>query len=634
MEEVGSTAALAIVLQADTDTEPLGTDGSFRAQVLQGDGPNRMTDRPPNEIDIDEPNSGKPETLAEFLAWAAEQFPADNYALDVFGHGAGWAGVAQDLSAVDGGGDPGDWLSMQELRTALSGVRHKPRLIAFSACRMADIEVAQQIRRSAEILVASQDCLPGEGFPYDLMIAQLAAHPEWDATALATSMVDEFGDHYGENSKLLSAIELEELEPVALHSDTLAAALGTALSSRNGTAVTAVKVQRAVARARADAYVPALVCAQAGRPCDASPDYADLLSELDAEPDLEAAQKLGLAALRKALEAAVIARWPVNGRAHGLSVYFPRQQAHTLPGAIDALDDGSTTGKLYAPNPFWDARDSLPVAVGYPLDPEPDLRFAAESRWDELLFRFYQPVADAGADITAAVGETVTLDGRGSSDSDGALTMSWDFAPHNDTDREDRDRDGAGEADDDDDARGEQPTFTCATAGTFPVHLVVRDDYETAPGVPQHFNASEDDVVVTCKAADVKGGGGGRDGDPVRGADLRRPRLRVSGLGRRRMGPVLRRGVRLRATCSEPCTLVTRLVLSRRTARRLALPRRFAVERTRLPGATARRVTIKLSAKARRRLPRMQAVRVAVQLTATDAAGNARRVTRTLRLVR
>ncbi|MBN2034532.1 MAG: hypothetical protein JW836_14760 [Deltaproteobacteria bacterium] len=76
------------------------------------------------------------------------------------------------------------------------------------------------------------------------------------------------------------------------------------------------------------------------------------------------------------------------------------------------------------------------------------------------------PVADAGPDQTAYIGETVTLDGSGSSDMDGnALTYSWSLtAPE-------------GSNASLSDATAVRPTFVMDVAGTYVAQLIVSDGY-------------------------------------------------------------------------------------------------------------------------------------------------------------
>lgn len=90
------------------------------------------------------------------------------------------------------------------------------------------------------------------------------------------------------------------------------------------------------------------------------------------------------------------------------------------------------------------------------------------------------PVADAGTDQTVSLGDTVTLDGTGSSDADGdALTFAWQIisAPP-----------ASSAALSDDTAA--MPTFIADAAGTYTVQLIVNDGKASS--------APDDVVVITA----------------------------------------------------------------------------------------------------------------------------------------
>jgi hypothetical protein len=105
-----------------------------------------------------------------------------------------------------------------------------------------------------------------------------------------------------------------------------------------------------------------------------------------------------------------------------------------------------------------------------------------------------------------------------------------------------------------------------------------------------------------------------------------------------RIRVVIRRGVRGRVGCTEACTLRLRLLLNRRTARRLGIvsQRQVVIGRAtvRLTQAATRRATIRLTRRARSRLRRARRVRVTLSVRAVDPAGNARTGTRRITLRR
>ncbi len=119
--------------------------------------------------------------------------------------------------------------------------------------------------------------------------------------------------------------------------------------------------------------------------------------------------------------------------------------------------------------------------------------------------------------------------------------------------------------------------------------------------------------------------------------DTLAPAAKLSSSSRQRIGTVSRTGLRVAVTCSEPCRLLSRVVLGSSTARQLSLVRRgsfVAGQRARGLGAGRRIVTIRLTSRVRRQLARARTVLTQVRVTATDAAGNARTVKRAVRLIR
>jgi subtilisin family serine protease len=96
---------------------------------------------------------------------------------------------------------------------------------------------------------------------------------------------------------------------------------------------------------------------------------------------------------------------------------------------------------------------------------------------------------------------------------------------------------------------------------------------------------------------------------------------------RRRLGTVLRRGLRVALRCSEACRATAAVRIDARTARRLGLgPRTATVGRAelRLTRAGGRVVSVPLSAGAGRALRGAGRVRVAVAAVAADPSGNRR----------
>ena len=103
------------------------------------------------------------------------------------------------------------------------------------------------------------------------------------------------------------------------------------------------------------------------------------------------------------------------------------------------------------------------------------------------------PVANAGPNQSVSVGETVTLDGSGSTDVDGdPLTYAWSF-----------DSVPAGSTATLSDPTAVMPTFVADEAGTYEVQLIVNDGSE---------DSAPDTVTITATQPSSGGGGGGGGG--------------------------------------------------------------------------------------------------------------------------
>jgi hypothetical protein len=88
--------------------------------------------------------------------------------------------------------------------------------------------------------------------------------------------------------------------------------------------------------------------------------------------------------------------------------------------------------------------------------------------------------------------------------------------------------------------------------------------------------------------------------------------------------------------CGEPCTARLRLLVATRLARRLGIASSIVVGRgsARLTAPGSRRVRVRFSEKARRKLAPARSVRLALRAAITDAAGNRRTFTRRVTLRR
>lgn len=106
---------------------------------------------------------GEPETLSSFLKYCYENFPAEQYVLNMWDHGGGpILGLMQDFLFSY------DTMSMNEFVSALENSPFKSRpldLMMLHACLMSSAEVSSMVAPYARYMVASEDSF--FGFAYD-----------------------------------------------------------------------------------------------------------------------------------------------------------------------------------------------------------------------------------------------------------------------------------------------------------------------------------------------------------------------------------------------------------------------------------------------------------------------------------
>lgn len=171
-----------------------------------------------------EANMGDPATLKKFAEWSIDYFPAKKYALILWSDGTGYGWKVNPDKALGPGNDnkrvataaqdaQSDALEMKELRTVLADVKSKINagsqykantgvarrldLLGIDLGHMALIDVGRQVQESVEVLVASEERIHADGWPYREFLAglkcQRQASQRWQCDAPQKKTADEVG---------------------------------------------------------------------------------------------------------------------------------------------------------------------------------------------------------------------------------------------------------------------------------------------------------------------------------------------------------------------------------------------------------------------------------------------------------
>jgi len=230
LESVGSNEDLKIVYQYDA----LNSFDGIKRSIITEDYKSILIDS------LDERSMGDPNTLSDFVIWAHENYPAENYYLVIFSHGNGWReGFLRDETNND------DYLSMDEFKNAMIEVKNSIGknidIVVFDACLMGMAEVFYQLRSSVDVVVGSEDLVYGNGFPYHMVLYEMKKDTNCNANEAAIFSIDSYSSYYSHFSMALGSFDLACLkDTIEKNLDNFAIKLNNAFSEHESQILEAI----------------------------------------------------------------------------------------------------------------------------------------------------------------------------------------------------------------------------------------------------------------------------------------------------------------------------------------------------------------------------------------------------------
>lgn len=378
MKQVGSSDAVNVIAQFDRAGKKRHT---LRYYLKQGGKLQQDV-----VADLGETNTGDPQVLEDFIRWGMTEYPAEQYLVVLWNHGAGWddtnvyrAARAENLNitykaavikaevetpagdiasrnlrqlarrpirralfnttirnaftdrAIAFDDQAGDFIDSVEMKKVLESVTAGCGcvidVLGMDACLMNMLEVAYQVKGSAKYCVGSEELEPMDGWPYDTILAELVAKPNMGARELSALIVDKYLASYPpEETVTQSAISNAQMESIASAVSKLAQKLTRKLSN--------TAIRKAIRRARQQVQSYGTV------------DYVDLIhlcKLLQAETSHALIQSLCQNVLDNAnSEGCVIANGCIGDgvkNSHGISIYFPESHISPLYKKLDFAAD-------------------------------------------------------------------------------------------------------------------------------------------------------------------------------------------------------------------------------------------------------------------------------------------------------
>ena len=139
---------------------------------------------------LSDTDMGKSKTVTDFIDYACEAYPAEEYIMVFWNHGNGpTSGYGYDVL------HDGSSLTLGELQQAFEAADYQEfELIGFDACCMGNIETVNALRGYTKYMVASPACEDINGWDYRWM--EILSEEEASGKKIGWKIVDTFADFY------------------------------------------------------------------------------------------------------------------------------------------------------------------------------------------------------------------------------------------------------------------------------------------------------------------------------------------------------------------------------------------------------------------------------------------------------
>ncbi|MEA2553951.1 MAG: hypothetical protein QOJ65_2127 [Fimbriimonadaceae bacterium] len=181
-------------------------------------------------------------TLRDFVSWGQTNYPADRYVLVIWNHGNGWhrKTMPAPTRGVSYDDETGNSIDTWQLGAAM-GANHVD-IFAWDASLMQMLEVNDEIRDKAEVIVGSEESPPGAGYPYNTIFQHFTGNPDASTVTLAKKFVSE--------TLLVPSYATQKITQSVLQANQL-----TGLSNAVDQLASALLQERLAARPGFDAYI-------------------------------------------------------------------------------------------------------------------------------------------------------------------------------------------------------------------------------------------------------------------------------------------------------------------------------------------------------------------------------------------
>lgn len=209
-EDLCEMLAANISSQVNVLVETIGTKSWSKRLGIASDHTQRYKAEAGNLVLVDDSlgqlDCTSPDTLADFISWGAENYPANRYILIFWDHGAGPVyGFGYDEHQSED-----SVLTIDEIQTAIrqSGIYFD--IIGMDSCIMSSLELCCAMYNYCDYMILSEDFESGYGWSYTGWLNALSDNTSISSEELGKIIVDDMiadNEENGEGASMLALID-------------------------------------------------------------------------------------------------------------------------------------------------------------------------------------------------------------------------------------------------------------------------------------------------------------------------------------------------------------------------------------------------------------------------------------------
>jgi hypothetical protein len=283
-------------------------------------------------------NTADPLVLSRFIDFAKRAYPAEHYALFIWGHGTGWRGgynnnsLPEPHKAIAFDDTHGQYMSLPSFGRAIAGKGLS--VIGFDTCYGALLELVYQIRNDAQLFIGSEGEILSTGWDYTALFTEFLSKTNLSIDNLGNAIQNQFTAQYsGVNKAAISQINLSKVNDLFLEFNNFTGNLAEIITTEKARDVVLNQILHNVESYHftsfpADLYIDVF---------DFCQKIASIRDSITQDTNEQDAIFSAATELEAALTLAIPSSWAKNGTSKKLGVHVIPLHGMAVPASVHEL---------------------------------------------------------------------------------------------------------------------------------------------------------------------------------------------------------------------------------------------------------------------------------------------------------